>query len=233
MLEHCVRKFEEAGIDVQEVGRWGKPRLRVRVGVKGDLALAVLSLMAYVDRDRCFAEREEGPNLYWDETTYVVWHPTRWVHRFASDVERRFWAFFMSMAAVFVVVVGAYAAGAARLSGEVGLLQVAASAAVLVAVLAVLRWRWGDEPGLGLDALWLRLALGVVVGTVWALAIALPSAEQVLGAFWIFAASNVLWVMSIGYDRWRFEKFLDHLGGRLSWRQAHEVLDRVIQPGAL
>ncbi len=228
-LKHCLDRFSEAGVDITEIERWRKPRLRIQAGVREDLALAVLSLMAYIDRDHCLVERVDGPGMTWGETTYVVWYPTRWIHRFLSDEGRRFWPLFLSSAAILVVGVGAFAAGTARVEGGIGFLQVVGSVAFLVGVLAAL-WGWlRDKPGLGLDALWLRLTLGVVVGGLWALAVALPSATQVLGAVWVFTTTNILWIASIGYERWRLEETFDDLGGRLSWRQAHEVLDRTAE----
>ncbi len=66
-----------------------------------------------------------------------------------------------------------------------------------------------------------RFVLGVVLGVVWLL----PSGVQIslsyiLGAFWIFTASNMILMLTVDYDRWLLTQRIDSVGGRLPYEEA-------------
>ncbi len=68
--------------------------------------------------------------------------------------------------------------------------------------------------------LW-RFVLGVGLGVVWLLIIGVQfSLSYILGAFWIFTASNMILMLTVDYDRWLLTQRIDSVGGRLPYEEA-------------
>jgi hypothetical protein len=79
-----------------------------------------------------------------------------------------------------------------------------------------------------------RFLLGAVFGIAWLLTSgAPPSLTYIFGAFWIFTISNLIWMITVDYDRFLFTQRVDEVGGLLPYEEAVSRLRSITKETAL
>jgi hypothetical protein len=100
--------------------------------------------------------------------------------------------------------------------------------AVWIGFLAAI-WFWLKDEKEAADArtMFVRLVLGVSAGVAWSLLFGFPSILTILGGTWVFMIANMLFIGSIGYDRFLLEQRIREVGGRLLESEAEHRLRKL------
>jgi len=216
-----MRRFQDAGIPVESRHLWGGDRNVIRTNDVNDQARVVWSL---IDRDHCLiVERPGFKDIEEKQTVF----PTRYWHRLLVSGYRRIhvmrfvvvWSLFVSVPLVPLVLI--------KLTPgqSVDAWNGLAAFAYWIIALAVIRQRLRDEPELmDARAIFSRLAFGLTAGGVWSALTGVPDMLTILGGTWVFIIANLLFIGSIGYDRYVFEYDLRSVGGRLPTSVADQRL---------
>jgi hypothetical protein len=210
-----IADFKLIGMSVRSVKRWGKERFVIDTGKNQEWAQLVWSILG---GDRCLVEEDK----FGFESAYRTWYPARYVHRLRSDQVRKI------IFAIFALITLApgFAALVFHFNPFIGSQRVLADVALfsLLTVLLFFVYRWLRWQGLDVQSLPYRFFLGLVPGIVWTAATGVPTDLELIGAYWVFAVSNLLWLGTLGFDRSLQEDLLERVGGRLPWRQAMNCL---------
>ncbi len=219
LLERYAEEFEAAGMTVERrTRRKAKTLFVITTGTREDWSQVVWSIL---DRDGCYIEEEHDHTGHF---TYRTWYPTRYFERLWREGVRKFWLLFWAMLTLIPVILASPIGIAARTGAEVGAIEAVVIIALLVGILLGAAGYLRNEEGFDTMSLPPRLMTGMVVGLVWTAFLGIPSTTNIVGAVWVFVVSNFIWIGTVGYDRWRFERCVERVGGRLSRDEANRIL---------
>ena len=219
LLERYVEDFQAAGMTVERrTRRKAKTLFVITTGTREDWSQVLWSIL---EPDRCYVEEEHDHTGHF---VYRTWYPTRYFERLWREGVRKFWLLFWVMLTLIPAMLASPFGIAARTGAEVGVIEAVVIIALLVGLLLGAAGFLRDEGGFDTTSLPPRLMVGVLVGLVWAVFLGIPSTTNIVGAVWVFVISNFIWIGTVGYDRWRFEKCVERVGGRLSRDEANRRL---------
>ncbi len=207
-------EFRAAGMSIKQIRLRGKKIHKISTQERHDWARVVWSLL---DQRRVYIRERHR--------SYETYYPTTFWDRLRLDGNRQFMVVAMASLALLPLVVVLAARLGAFAGIELGPTSAVAFMAVPIAILLLLHRFLGEARALDLDTILLRLLLGLGVGLVWIAAASWPSPVDVLGAVWVFTVTNVVWVATVGADRYWFGEYVNRVGGLLSTDEAERLLD--------